>query len=82
MLHYVKKLDYLCESKSEISNVCNTVEGYCLQAMNIGCFDCLISGHQSVNPSREAISILSGKYKKVAFVHPVDPHNILQPKSY
>ena len=36
-----------------------------------GRFDWLISGHQSVNPSREAISILSGKYKRFAFVHPV-----------
>ena len=26
---------------------------------------------QSVNPSREAISILSGKYKRCTFVHPV-----------
>ena len=81
MLHYVKKLDYLCNCKSEICNVCNTVEGHCLQAMNIGCFDCWISGHQSVNPSREAISILSGKYKRATFVHPVDPHDILQPKN-
>ena len=36
-----------------------------------GCFDWLISGHQSVNPSREAFSILSGKYKRFTFVHPV-----------
>ena len=36
-----------------------------------GRFDWLISGHQSVNPSREAISILSGKYKRCTFVHPV-----------
>ena len=35
------------------------------------CFDSLISGQQSVNPSREAIFILSGKYKTYAFVHPV-----------
>ena len=34
-------------------------------------FDRLISGHQTVNPSREAISILSGKYKRFTFVHPV-----------
>ena len=53
------------------------VEGHCLQAMKIvhhhanGCFDWLISGQQSVNPSREAISILSGKYKRFTFVHPV-----------
>ena len=36
-------------------------------------FDRLISGHQSVNPSREAISILSGKYKRFTFVHLVRP---------
>ena len=34
-----------------------------------GRVDRLISGHQSVNPSREAISILSGKYKRFLFVH-------------
>ena len=34
-LHCVKKLDYLCNCKSEISNVCNAVEGHCLQAMKI-----------------------------------------------
>ena len=54
------------------------VEGHCLKAMKIvhhydkGCFDWLISGHQSVNPSRETISILSGKYKRITFVHPVN----------
>ena len=31
-----------------------------------GRFDWLISEHQSVNPSREAISILSGKYRRLA----------------
>ena len=52
---------------SEISNVCNAVEGHCIQAMKIvhhhanDRFDWLISG---LNPSREAISILSGKYKR------------------
>ena len=34
-------------------------------------FDWLISGHQSINPSREAIFILSGKFKRFTFVHPV-----------
>ena len=34
-------------------------------------FDWLIPGQQSVNPSREAISILSGKCKRFMFVHPV-----------
>ena len=33
--------------------------------------DWLIPGHQRVNLSREAISILSGKYKRFTFVHPV-----------
>ena len=60
-----------------MGKVCNAVEGHCLQAMEIvhhhanGQFDWLIFGHQSVNPSREAISILSGKYKKITSVHPV-----------
>ena len=73
----MKKLDYLCNCKSEIGNVCNAVEGHCLQAMKVmhhyanSCFDWLISGHQTVNPSREEISILSGKYKRLTFVHPV-----------
>ena len=31
----------------------------------------LISELQSVNPSREAISVLSAKYKRLTFVHPV-----------
>ena len=35
-----------------------------------GSFDWLISGQQSVNLSREAIPILSGKYKRFTFVHP------------
>ena len=77
MLHCVKKLAYLCNCKSEISNVCNALEGHCLEAMKIvhhhanGRFDWLISEHQSVNPSRKSISILSGKYKKILFLHPV-----------
>ena len=72
-----KRQDYLCNCKSEIKNVCNMVEGHCLQAVIIahhyvkGCFDWLISGQQSVNPWREAIFILSGKYKSFRFVHPV-----------
>ena len=76
-LHCVKALDYLCNCKSEISNVCNALEGHCIQAMKIvhhyanGRFDWLISGQQSVNPSRESISILSDKYKRFTFVHPV-----------
>ena len=81
MLHCVKKLDYLCNCKSKISNFCNAVAGHCIEAINIvrhhanGSFDWLISDHQSVNPSREAISILSGKYKRFTFVHPVSESN-------
>ena len=67
MLHCVKKLDYLCNCKLEIGNVCNAIENHSLQAMKSvhhhanGRFDWLISGNQSVNPSIEVISILSGK---------------------
>ena len=64
MSHLAKK--FFFDSKSEISNVCNVVEGHCPQAMKIvhrhaieWRFDWLISEHQSVNPSREAISLLS-----------------------
>ena len=69
-LHCVKETDYLCNCKSEISNVCIAVEDHCFQAMKIvyhyanSCFHWLISGHLSVNPLREGISILSGKYKR------------------
>ena len=81
MLHCVKKVDYLCYCKSEISNVCNAGEGHCLQAMKIVhhhancCFDWLTSGLQSVNPSREAISVLYRKYEKFTFVHSVSCSN-------
>ena len=57
--------DYLCYCKSEISNVCNALEGHCMEAMKImhhhanGRFDWLISEHRIVTPSREAISIQS-----------------------
>ena len=73
----MKKPDYLDNNKSEISNVCNMVEDHCLQAMKIvhhyanDCFDWLISEQHSVDPWREVISILSGKYKRFTFVHPV-----------
>ena len=40
-------------------------------AVLIDNFDWLISGQQGVDPWREAISILSGKYKRFTFVHPV-----------
>ena len=35
----------------------------------------LVSEHQSVNPWREAISILSEKYRRFSFVHPVTQYN-------
>ena len=75
-------MDYLCNSKSEISNVCNAVEAHCLQAMKIVLHHAnsrLISEHQSVNPWREAISILSRKYKRFKFAHPVrSVHDLLR----
>ena len=58
-------------------HVCNIVESYCLHSMGIvyhhadGRFKWLIPWHQSVNPSREATSILSGKYKRFMLAHPV-----------
>ena len=76
MLQCVKELDYLCNCKSEISNVFNVLEGHCLEPMKIvhhhpNCrFDWLISENQSVNPSRKAMSILSEKYKRKSFVFP------------
>ena len=82
-LHCVKKLDYLRNCKSEISTFCDAVEDHCLFAMKIvhhyanNCFDWLIYGHQSVNPSRKAISVLSCKYKRFTFVHPVMSHHHL-----
>ena len=92
----MKKIGYLCNCKSEINNVCNAVEGHCLQAIKVlhhhanGRFDWLISEHQSVNPSREAIAILSGKYKRFTFVDPVtittiqdkNTKNIIKSKNY
>ena len=75
-------MDYLCNCKSEIVNVWNPVEDHCLRAMKIvhhhanGRLDSLISGHQSVNPLREVISILSGKYKRFTFVHPASLYKI------
>ena len=74
-------MDYLCNCKSEIGNVCNPVEDHCLRATKIvhhhanGRFDWLISGQQSVYPSREVIPILSGKYKRFTFVHRVADSN-------
>ena len=78
MLHCVKKVGYLCNCKSEISNVCNTVVDLCLQAMKIvhhhtnSHLYWLMFGRQRVNPSREAIAILSGKCKRFTLVHPVE----------
>ena len=58
-------------------------EDHCLQVKKIvhhyanGCFDWLISGQQSTDPWIEIISILSGKYERFTFVHPVDKNVIL-----
>ena len=77
ILNFSEKLNYLCNCKSEISNVYYVVGGHCLQVMKIvhhyvnGCFDWLIFGQLSVNPWTEAISILSAKYKRFTFVHPM-----------
>ena len=63
-------IDYLRKWKSEINNICNTVDGQCLHAIKIvrphanNCLNWLISAHQSVIPSKKAISVLSGKYKR------------------
>ena len=57
--------------------ICNALEGHCPQAMKIGHshvndrLDYLISGHRSLNPSKEAISLFSRKYKRCKFVHRV-----------
>ena len=73
-------MDYLCNCDSEIATVCNAMESHYLRAMKVvhhhanGRFDWLISGHQSVNPSRKAISVMSGKHKRFQFVHPVQYH--------
>ena len=40
-------------------------------------FDWLNSQRESINPSREAISIPSGKYKRFTFVHPVVEQTML-----
>ena len=73
-IEWKKNLDYLCNCKSEISNVCNVVEVHRLQVLKIvhhnanSLFDWLISGQQS-----EAISILSGKGYNytVRFIGPI-----------
>ena len=76
MLHRMKRMDYLCNHNSDIGNVCNVIKGHCIQAMKIvhhhanGRFDWSISGHQSINPSRK-VFILSEKYKRFTYVHPV-----------
>ena len=73
---------------SEISNVCNALEGHALQAIKIvhhhanGLFDWLISKQQSVNPSTEAISILSGKNKTVNLLGPCLSSVVLRHLSY
>ena len=80
-LHCLKKLDCPCSCKPKISNVCNVVESQCLQAMKIvhhyanGHYDWLISGQQSIKPSKESISSLYGKYERFSLVHPVTESN-------
>ena len=63
-------MDYLCNCKSEIKSAMwwKVVHKIVRNYAN-GCFDRLISGQQSFNPWREAISILSGKYKRFTLVH-------------
>ena len=67
----MKNLDYVCNGKSETTNVCNAVKGHCPRAMNIvhdhasGRFDQLISEHWSINPSIAEISMLSGKHERL-----------------
>ena len=55
--------------KLQFERLLNRILGFYVKAYDR--FDFLISGHQSVNPSSEAISILSDKYKRFMFVHPV-----------
>ena len=72
-----EKDSIICNCMLEISNACKAVNSHCLQAIKVvhhhasDRFDWLISGHQSVNPLREAISILAGKCKGFTFVYPV-----------
>ena len=83
-----EKLDSPCNCKSEISNDFNTVGGHCLQAMKIvhdyanDCFDWLISEQQSFNPSREAISTLSGNWKRFTLVRHVSLEALTTPKCF
>ena len=71
MSNIERKMNCVCNSESQISNVCNTVEGHCLQAMTIvyhhanGHFDWLISEHRSVIPSRAR----SNFYASLANIH-------------
>ena len=52
-----EKLDYLCDSKPEISNICQAVKSQCLQAMKTvhhhanGNFDWLVSEHEDLRLS-------------------------------
>ena len=58
MSHYVT-LDYPCNSKSEISDVCNAVESHCLQAMKI--VHHLANGHFDWSISETGALILREK---------------------
>ena len=70
-------MDYLCNCKLEIGNVCNSTEDHCLRAMKIvhhhanGRFDWLISGHQSVNPFERRNFYTVCQIQRFTFVHPV-----------
>ena len=69
--------------KPGLNSVCSAVEGHCLEALKIvhhhpnGHFDWQIPGNQSVDPSREPISLPSGKQKRLTFVHPMSGIKIL-----
>ena len=62
----------------------SVVQSDCHQAITIvqhhanGCFDWLIYGQKSVNPSREAASALSWKYKRFTFVYQVHIYDYVQ----
>ena len=70
-------MNYLCNSKSEISIVTNPVEGHCLQVMKIvHHHDWLISEHQSVN-AREK-QFLYYTFCKIQNVHSVSQLKLMR----
>ena len=69
MLHWVKiglSLQVQVRNKQRLQQTMKNVRYHAN-----GSLDWLISGLQSINPSREPISIPSRKYKRFTFVHPV-----------